>query len=130
FYLYWFFTGYIEYFCGSRQYNICAQNGFFSNPNTFNHNTTGAHESIVFNNYRGSLQWFQDAANANTSAEVHVFANLGATAHRGPRIDHSAFIYIGANVYVAWHHYYPFGNKSPMTGNRGRNHADSFGFIS
>ena len=83
--------------------------------NSFHYYTPGTNECTVFNNYGRSLNRFQNSTNPYSSAQVNIFANLGAASDRSPSIYHGPGIHISSNIYVGRHHEY-FG--LPNTGQK------------
>src|SRR6202008_2769395 len=62
-----------------------------------------ADEAVVFDDDGVGLQRLQPAADAHAARQVYVLADLRARADGGPRIDHRAFVDVGADVRVRRH---------------------------
>ena len=103
FYGYGFGTGDIDDVGAGGDDGVGTQHGFLFHHHAFNYDAAASDEAVVFDNDRGCLYGFEYATNAYTTAEVYVFAYLGATAHGGPSVDHGAAVYIGTNVDIGRH---------------------------
>ena len=82
---------------------------------------TGADEAVILDDGGRGLDRLQDAANADSAGQMHVFADLGAGADGGPGIDHGARIDIGADVDIGGHEDTAGGDIGAAPG-RGRGH--------
>src|SRR5258708_8700935 len=78
----------------------------FAHDDPFDDLAAGADEAVVLDDGGVGLQGLQDAADADPAGQVHVLADLRARAHRGPRVDHGAFVHVGADVHVGGHHHH------------------------
>src|ERR1035438_896866 len=63
----------------------------------------GTDEAVVLDDRRVGLHRFEDAADADAARQMHALADLRARADGDPRIDHRAFVDVGADVDVARH---------------------------
>src|SRR5437868_9437679 len=93
-------AAYINNFCGGSQHHSCAQHSLLANAHTFDNDTAGTNETIVFNNYRSGLNRLEDTTDSYSSTQMHPFANLCTGANGSPSINHGLLINISANVYI------------------------------
>ena len=71
------------------------------------------------------LQRLEHAADAHAAREVHVLADLGARAHRGPGVDHRALVHVGADVHVGGHEDDVLADVGAAARHRGRHDAEA-----
>ena len=81
----------------------CAQHGTSADASSFDHHRATPDERLVFDHHRPGVGRLEDAADADTSCQVDVGADLCAGADRGPGVDHRPLPHAGADVHVAGH---------------------------
>src|SRR5690606_1983160 len=80
-------------------------------------------EAVIFDDGGRGLQRFQHAADADTTGEMHVLADLRAGADGDPGIDHGAAVDVCADIHVAWHQHRVRCDVRAPAGNRVRHDA-------
>ena len=107
----------VEDFGGLSDEHAHGNHAAFFDNHAFDDFGTRADEAVVFNNGRAGLQGFEYAADADATAQVDVFTDLGARADGRPSIDHCAFVNVCADVDIRRHQDDVFGNKAAAARN-------------
>src|SRR5690606_3297325 len=106
-----------------RQVHTHGQHRDIFNDDAFHDFLARADEAVVFDDGGVGLQGLEYAADAHAAGQVHVLANLRARAHRGPGVDHGAFIDIGADVHIRRHQHDVAANEGAPARYGGRYNA-------
>src|SRR5690606_16126751 len=85
------------------EHHVGPQHGLTPHMHPFHHDGARSDEAAVLDDHRRGLHGLQHAADAHTTAQVHVATDLGAAAHGGPGVDHGAGVHVGTDVHVAGH---------------------------
>ena len=89
----------------------------FSDNHAFDDFERAPMKQLSSMNGRAGLQGFEYAADADATAQVDVFTDLGARADGRPSIDHCAFVNVCADVDIRRHQDDVFGNKAAAARN-------------
>src|SRR5207253_4302827 len=87
----------------------------------------GADEAVVLDDGGVGLERFQHTADADAAGEVHVPADLRAGTHRGPGIDHRAFVNVGTDIHVRGHEDHVLRDEGAVARGGGRYDAVAAG---
>src|SRR6478736_6762893 len=83
---------------GGADENPHRQHGALAHDRALGHFRARADEAIILDDHRTGLQRLEHAADAGAAGYVAVLADLRTGADRGPGIDHSALVDIGAEI--------------------------------
>src|SRR5262249_2407664 len=83
---------------GAREYGSCPEYGTGSDQRTFIDSAVPAHQDVIFDDHRRGIYRLQHSADLRRCAQVHAFAHLGTRSHQGVRVDHRAFVDVGAHI--------------------------------
>ena len=97
-----------------------------ADPGSLGDHAPAADHGVVPDDHRGGLGRLEDAADAHTSREMDLRADLGARPDRGPGVDHGAGPHPGADVDVARHEDDPAAEERTPAG-RGPGHDPDAG---
>src|SRR5688500_14465508 len=75
-----------------------------SNDRSLVHSTVAADQYVVLDDHGAGPHWLENAADLRRSAHVYAAADLCARAHERMRIDHAAFVDVGADIDVHRRH--------------------------
>ncbi len=89
------------------------------------HHATTPDERSVFDDDRHGVSGLEDTPNTHASREVDVGADLGATTHGGPGVDHRSRPHPGADIDVAGHHDDARTEETAATRRRAGYHANT-----
>src|ERR1019366_4882250 len=113
---------------GGADEHAHRQHGAFFNDHTLGDFRTGANETVVLDNPRIGLQWFQHAADADAAGEMAVGADLRATADGGPGVDHGVAADIGADVDETGHQHRAWRDEGGAADDGARDRSEA-GFL-
>ena len=83
-----------------------GKHGAFADDGAFVDAAVAADEHVVFDHDRAGVDRLEHAADLCCRAEVNPLADLRAGTHEGVRIDHGAFVDLGAGIDVHGRHAY------------------------
>src|SRR6185503_963954 len=86
-----------------------------------------ADEAVVLDDHGIRLHRLEHPADADPAGEVHVLADLGARADRGPGIDHRAFVDVRPDIDEGGHQDDVAGQERSAPRHRRRNHPKAAG---